>query len=320
MQSTPSLNSPLRLAPTYRDYVWGGERLRPGHYPTAEAWVVYAGNRIENGPLQGQSLAQAAERFGPELLGDAAFRQTGQRFPLLIKLLDCAAWLSLQVHPNDAQAVQLAGPGFFGKTEAWHFIETAPGAQILCGVRPGASLEALAGAITDGSILELIEKISVQAGDTLLLSPGMMHALGPGLLVYEVQQTSDLTYRVYDWGRPASEARKLHIAESLAVADPSKTAQVVPRPDFSSGPVQRLTASQYFELDLLGLEGGELALDTRGASFHALTVLSGEARLVGADWEIGLKALESLVVPAALGKYAIAAAGPLRALKAQAPA
>jgi mannose-6-phosphate isomerase len=319
MRPDPALRCALRLAPTYRDYVWGGERLRPGHRPTAEAWVIYAENLIENGPLAGERLGQAAARFGPDLLGMAAYRQTGARFPLLIKLLDCAAWLSLQVHPNDAQAVELAGPGFFGKTEAWHFIEAGAEAQILCGVRSGVSRESLAAAIQNGSVLDLIEKVSVETGDTILLTPGMMHALGPGLLVYEVQQTSDLTYRVYDWGRPASAARKLHIAESLAVADPEKTAQVVRLPSLEAAPVQGLTRSDYFVLEMIGGAPGRLELDTRGESFHALTLLSGQASLQGDGWEARLAPLESLVIPAAAGGYALSAQTPIRMLKAQVP-
>ncbi len=111
-----SLNSFLKLTPEYRDYVWGGDRLRPGHNPTAEAWVIWEKDRIETGPLAGKTLGEAAQEFGSALLGEKVVARTGLRFPLLIKLLDCAQWLSLQVHPNDEQALQLEGPGQFGKT------------------------------------------------------------------------------------------------------------------------------------------------------------------------------------------------------------
>ncbi len=104
----------LKLVPSYRDYVWGGDRLRPGHSPTAEAWVVWEQDEIESGSLAGKTLGEAAMRFGEALLGAKAMTRTGTRFPLLIKLLDCEQWLSLQVHPNDRQAVELEGPGQFG--------------------------------------------------------------------------------------------------------------------------------------------------------------------------------------------------------------
>src|SRR5574341_672 len=114
--SSMALNSFLKLTPSYRDYVWGGERLRPGHYLTAEAWVFWEEDVIESGPLAGRTLGEAAAQLGEELLGAKAISRTGTRFPLLIKLLDCAECLSLQVHPNDEQAAELEGAGQFGKT------------------------------------------------------------------------------------------------------------------------------------------------------------------------------------------------------------
>ena len=109
-----ALNSFLRVDPEYRDYIWGGDRLRPGHVPTAEAWVVWEGDRIKEGELSGKTLADVSTQYGEALLGRRAASRTGMRFPLLVKLLDCAQWLSLQVHPNDEQAVALEGPGQFG--------------------------------------------------------------------------------------------------------------------------------------------------------------------------------------------------------------
>ncbi|HKJ27796.1 MAG TPA: type I phosphomannose isomerase catalytic subunit, partial [Anaerolineales bacterium] len=108
------LNSFLKLMPAYRDYVWGGEKLRPGHNPTAEAWVVWEDDIIEAGALAGKTLGEVASQFGETFLGAKVTSHTGTRFPLLIKLLDCAQWLSLQVHPNDEQAIELEGAGQFG--------------------------------------------------------------------------------------------------------------------------------------------------------------------------------------------------------------
>ena len=122
------LPSFLKLTPAYRDYVWGGDRLRPGHTPTAESWVVWEGDVIESGPLAGKTLGEAAQEYGEALLGEKTISRTGTRFPLLIKLLDCAQWLSLQVHPNDQLAVELEGQGQFGKTEAWHVVAAHPAA------------------------------------------------------------------------------------------------------------------------------------------------------------------------------------------------
>ena len=194
--------SPFSLAPEYRDYVWGGSRLRPEIVPTAEAWVIYAGNRITSGPYAGRTLSELSDEFSVDLLGTRAIAQTGSRFPVLVKILDCAQWLSLQVHPNDEQAQRLEGESFFGKTEAWHVLEAEPNAKLVAGIKPNISAVQLTSAIQSKSeaILELVEMVEVEAGDTLFMNPGTIHALGPGMLIYEIQQTSDLTYRVYDWG------------------------------------------------------------------------------------------------------------------------
>src|SRR3972149_1360115 len=241
--------TPFSLAPEYRDYVWGGARLRPGIVPTAEAWIIYAGNRVSSGPYAGRVLAELAEDFGTELLGTRAVAQTGKRFPVLVKILDCAQWLSLQVHPNDEQAVKLEGEGFFGKTEAWHVLESEPNTKLIIGIKPNITAEALADSIKNGTILASVQSVEVKEGDTLFMSPGTIHALGPGLLMYEIPQTSDLTYRVYDWGRPETETRKLHIDKALAVSNPNVTASVLHAPQVNDGDVKTLTQCEYFKLE-----------------------------------------------------------------------
>ena len=200
------MNNLLQLIPEYRDYLWGGQRLRPGTL-TAEAWIVYEGDRIANGSLHGQTLAEAAQQLGADLLGQKTVSRTGTRFPLLIKILDCNDWLSVQVHPNDEQARQMEGPDQFGKTEAWHILEAVDGAQLIAGVKEGTTAEALAAAIRNGTIIDRVQYHAAHTGDTIFMPAGTLHALGPGFLVYEVQQTSNITYRIFDWNRPASAGR-----------------------------------------------------------------------------------------------------------------
>lgn len=302
------------LEPQYRDYVWGGKRLRPGQ-TTAEVWAVHEDNRISSGPLAGKTLAQASEELGAQLLGSLPVERTGTRFPLLIKLLDCAQWLSLQVHPNDQQAVELEGPGHFGKTEAWHFIEAEPGAEILCGFRPGVPPEAIRKSVRDGSILDYAQRTPVHAGDTFFIKPGTLHALGPGLLVYEVQQTSNITYRVYDWGRPASAGRQLHIEQSLAVLDPEASGQPVPPPAFQDGAGRLLVKCEYFSLELLTTEQKPISLSPSGLSFHTLTVIEGSVHLSGEDWEVDLDRFAAALVPACVTNYEIRPRSSSRLLK-----
>jgi mannose-6-phosphate isomerase len=306
---------PLQLVPEYRDYVWGGMRLRPGDQRTAEAWVVYEQNQIKNGDLAGKSLLEAVQSLGPDLLGRRVYERTGSRFPLLIKLLDCADWLSLQVHPNDEQARRLEGPDQFGKTEAWHILEADPGAKLLFGLHPGTTPEVLKEAVSDGTILDLVQEHQVQPGDTVFIRPGMIHALGPGLLIYEVQQTSNITYRVFDWNRPAAAGRKLHIEQSLEVLDPQAEARIVPRPALPEGGRSELAQSQYFTLELLHGEEKALDLDPQGETFHTLTVTAGQARVEGRGWSLDLHRLDSLVLPANTGPYRLIPQGRMSALK-----
>jgi mannose-6-phosphate isomerase len=284
--------------------------------PTAEAWVVYEGDQVASGPYAGRTLAELASEFGVELLGRRAVAQTGFRFPILVKLLDCAQWLSLQVHPNDEQAVALESAGLFGKTEAWQVLEAAPGSELIAGMKPGVSAESLADSIRNGTVLDTVQKIEVKAGDTLFMSPGTIHALGPGLLIYEIQQTSDLTYRVYDWGRPQTETRKLHIDKALAVSRPDAAGSVLPAPVLADGETRVLSQCQYFNLELIVAKEKTVNLNTLGESFHALTVIEGQAKVVvGQDSQL-LERFETVLIPADCGAYSIQPVEGCRVLKA----
>jgi mannose-6-phosphate isomerase len=308
MNAAQVLKEAVRLEPRFRDYVWGGDRLRPGISPTAEAWVIYEGDTIAGGPFAGKTLGEAAAELGESLLGPRVIAHSGPRFPLLVKLLDCAAWLSLQVHPNDEQARRLEGPDQFGKTEAWFFIEAAANAEILCGLRAGSTPGEMETAVRGGKLLDLMTRHAVHPGDSIFIRPGMIHALGPGMLVYEVQQTSDITYRVWDWDRPATAGRALHIEKTLAVADPYAASALIPAETSAAG-VRRLITCDYFALEQLTLGAQPLHLDTEGQTFHALTCIFGEARLEGQGWQTTLRRFESTVIPAACGTYQITGAG-----------
>lgn len=315
MTQNVKLNSFLKLIPSYRDYVWGGDRLRPGHNPTAEAWVVWEDDQIESGALAGKTLGETAAEFGADLLGTKALSRTGTRFPLLIKLLDCAQWLSLQVHPNDEEALALEGPGQFGKTEAWHILEAKPDATLIAGLKPGTSAETLASSIRDGSVIDHVQYANVKAGDTVFMPAGTLHALGPGLLVYEVQQTSNWTYRVYDWGRPQTEARPLHIDKSIQVTAADFEAPIIPMPAFEDGSQERLVQSQYFTLEMLCASTNPIQLDTKGESFHAITVIEGQAVLRSGEERLELDKFHTAVIPASTGKYQLEPLSNCRALK-----
>jgi len=314
---TINLDSFLKLTPSYRDYVWGGDRLRPGHNPTAEAWVVWEDDVIESGSLAGKTLGEVAAQFGADLLGAKAMARTGSRFPLLIKLLDCAQWLSLQVHPDDAQAVELEGAGQFGKTEAWHILDSESNAQLIAGLKPNTSAETLADSIRDETIIEHSQYVNVKQGDTIFMPAGTLHALGPGLLVYEVQQTSDWTYRVYDWGRPATEKRPLHIEKSVRVTRADFTAPITSAPEYGDGTQHMLVGCDYFTLEMLSAESNQIELDTKGESFHAITVIDGRARLQAGNDFVELDTFQTAVIPARVGGYQFQPLTNVRALKSR---
>jgi mannose-6-phosphate isomerase len=310
-----SLNSFLKLTPSYRDYVWGGASLRPGHALTAEAWVVWEGDLIETGEFAGKTLGEVSSQFGEVFVGTKTAAQTGTKFPLLIKLLDCAQWLSLQVHPDDDQAIELESPGQFGKTEAWHILEAEPEARLIAGLKPNTPRGVLADAIRNGTILEHVQYASIRQGDTVFMPAGTLHALGPGLLVYEVQQTSDLTYRVYDWGRPASEKRPLHIEKSIRVTRTDLAAPITPMPDTADGTRHTLVQCEYFKLEMLAGISKSIELDTLGESFHAITIIEGNAILKAGNEQVELERFQTAIVPAQMGSYQFQPIANCRALK-----
>jgi mannose-6-phosphate isomerase len=309
------------LEPQYRERVWGGQRLKAADPPVGEAWVAFEESRVSEGEHAGRTVAELSSEYGEHLLGREVSEAYGTRFPLLVKLLDCADWLSVQVHPNDEQAERMVGPGEMGKSEAWHFIEAEPGATIYAGIKQGTSEEELEAAIREGRVLEVAEQLEVKAGETVYIPAGTLHALGPGLLLYEVQQSSDTTYRVYDWDRPASAGRKLHVEESVAVTDPRKGAIVEPAPHLSGTAAARALACPHFELEVIGLGLEALEGDTRGEHFHLLTVTEGSVELSREGEAVRLDKYETALVAGGAGAYRMRADGEgARLLRAAVPA
>lgn len=309
------------LEPQYRERVWGGQRLKAADPPVGEAWVAFGESLVRDGGHAGRSVAELAEEYGEQLLGRAVLERYGTRFPLLVKLLDCADWLSVQVHPDDEQARRLVGPGEFGKSEAWHFIEAEPGASIYAGIKQGTSGEELEAAIRDGRVLEVAERLGVKAGETVYIPAGTLHSLGPGLLLYEVQQSSDTTFRVYDWDRPASAGRKLHVEESVAVIDPRKGADVRPARRLRGTSAAAALVCPYFELEVVRLDDGALDEDTGGETFHVLTVTEGSVELSRDGESVRLAKYETALVAGGAGAYKLSAeAGGARLLRAAVPA
>jgi mannose-6-phosphate isomerase len=219
---------PLTFQPVFKERVWGGRELErlygkklPPGAVIGESWEISdrPGDEsiITNGKFAGKSLRWLMENHAHELLG-AARPAAGNRFPLLIKILDAREKLSLQVHPPAHKAAELSGEP---KTEMWFVAEAAPDAELFVGLKRGMTRAEFEKKISDGSVAECFHRVPVRAGDTMFLPSGRVHAIGDGLVIFEIQQNSDTTYRVFDWNRVGldNKPRELHIAQSLASID-----------------------------------------------------------------------------------------------------
>jgi mannose-6-phosphate isomerase len=298
---------PLLLDAPVVHRVWGGSRFQAAHGPIGEVWLVHEDNVIQQGPLAGSTLAGATSKMGSALLGRRLTERGERRFPLLIKVIDAAEWLSIQVHPDDEQAALLEGPHHRGKTEAWYVLESDTGAAIIAGIKPEVTPAQLENALGSREILDLVQRHELRAGDAVLLPAGAVHALGPGMVIYEIQQSSDITYRIYDWDRPIGEGRRLHFEQSRRSIKPSLRVNVDHIADPPPGNLSTVAASEYFTLQLGRAGSIPMAFDTEGDVFHIVTVIQDSATLTGDGWTLTVSPYETAAIPAAIGPYAITA-------------
>ena len=312
---------PLLFRHVYRDYLWGGDRIarRFGREDApercAESWEISphpdGPSVVSNGPLAGRDLQSLCDEFGPKLLGSAV---DGTRFPLLIKLIDARQKLSVQVHPSDETAAAVGGEP---KTEMWYVLDAAPGARIYCGLRGCPGPRTLRDALAAHRVPDLLVAHDSEVGSAMFVPGGTVHAIGEGNLVFEVQQNSNTTYRVFDWDRVDANgrARELHVDKAVSVIQWRAPApgflRPVAEPDSGAGNRRsRILRSDFFELHATTLRAPEsVVLD--GTTFHALFVRDGAARLSwpGMDGPLDLPLGTSCLVPAALGSYELAPLG-----------
>lgn len=306
---------PLAFVPVYQGVVWGGRRMErwrtglpPG--PIGESWDIADHARgmsvVAHGPFAGQTLRQLVERWGRSLIGG---NWTGGDFPLLVKLIDAQERLSVQVHPDDDLARSL-GVGERGKTESWLLLEE--GGELFVGTRPGTTRDSFAAALASGTVAQTLNRFTASAGDCFFLPARTVHALGRGCLVYEVQQTCDVTFRVDDWGRVGLDGkpRPLHRDQSLATIDfaagcsgPVRSASLA-HP--AGGTVRRLVDCAYFSLEeriaRLTAGGGD-------GSCAIVVCLEGHGDLATAAGSLALAPMQSVLVPACAGAWNTRAAG-----------
>jgi mannose-6-phosphate isomerase len=312
-----------------KDYLWGGRNLAtklgralPAEGVVAESWEIAAhedgASVVENGPYAGQTLAQVHAEWGLDLIGrNNAWAQARGKFPLLVKLLDAHSPLSVQVHPDDGYALAHEG-NELGKTEMWVVLHAEPGAELIVGVTAGTTPEAFRRAIAENRLEPYLHRVPVQAGDHICVPAGTLHAIMGGLLIAEIQQNSNTTYRVYDWGRVGADgkARPLHVDKALDVIDFGRVhPQIIPPTllaDDAGVRRELLCRNRYFTTERITLAAGAaLRGACTGDSLEIWGVLEGEAAVD----ELALSAVRFCLLPAALGEYTVRANTPATLLR-----
>jgi mannose-6-phosphate isomerase len=291
---------PFLLMPIFDERPWGVRDLRPVYTkvvkePIGESWLTWSENRIANGPFAGRRLGEIVSEYKRDIVGTSAVYE--DRFPLLVKFLFPAEKLSVQVHPDDAAAQKMGEP--CGKTECWYVLDAKPGAQVALGLKSGTTLDDFEASIRENRAEELLNWIEVHSGEMLYVAAGTVHTIGGGMVLVETQQTSDTTYRLYDYGRP----RELHIKDGLAAIKLKTRAGKVVR-DVNTDP-NMLVQSPFFQVEKLKLSE-PLQASVSPNSPHIVVAIEGAAMLECAGMApISFAKGEAVVVPASVPQYLV---------------
>ncbi|MBP3243069.1 MAG: mannose-6-phosphate isomerase, class I [Ruminococcus sp.] len=300
---------PFELTPPIKDYIWGGTRLRDEFGKEskldrlAESWELSCHKDgvsvIKTGEFAGMTLPQFLEEH-PEALGENCDKF--DFFPVLIKLIDAKDNLSVQVHPDNDYAMRVEGE--YGKTEMWYIVDCDPDAELIYGFKDEISQEDFRRAIEENTLLDKVNRVKVKKGDVFFIKSGTLHAIGKGILIAEIQQNSNTTYRVYDYGRVGADGkpRELHIEKALEVTDrtPAPMNTIAPAQEMGDGlSIQQLASCEYFSVMKFTMaEGGELFFNHVQGSFQHFLVVEGTGSLVCGDEVLPVKKGSSVFVPA----------------------
>lgn len=303
---------PMLLAPALHVKIWGGRKLEgemnkslPTPEPYGESWELHDTSTVINGAYAGRTLGHLLGELGAALVGKG--NDPAEGFPLLAKFIDASKWLSIQVHPNDEQAKELEGDPR-GKTEAWLILNAEDNARLVVGVTPGTTREGMAQAIQDHKLEDLLAYETVRAGDVFYIRANTIHAIGPGIMLYEIQQSSNVTYRLYDWGRLDlnGKPRELHIEKGVQVARIDELPSIT-HPTSDTDELE-MVKGDYFVTLRYELDGGSKLANTAG-KFHALTCIEGAVEVSSADTTIELGKGQTALVPAGLPTYEVTGTG-----------
>lgn len=303
----------LKLTPAFKDYLWGGTRLRDDFQKDcdfdkiAESWELSCHkdgpSTIANGEFKGLTLSEYIDKAGKSVLGTDC--EKFENFPILIKLIDAKDNLSVQVHPDNEYAQRVEGE--YGKTEMWYIVDCDEGATLLYGFKDTITKDEFAQRIADNTLLEVTNAVPVKKGDVFFIQAGTLHAIGKGILIAEIQQNSNTTYRIYDYGRVGKDGkpRELHVEKAKDVTDlcPAKAYPETPVEQKDGYTSKLLSSCDYFTTYAVDVDS-KAVLEADEKSFLSLLILDGECEIT-ADDTVKAKKGDSIFVPAGTGKVIV---------------
>ena len=302
---------PLQFEPILKERIWGGEKLNSvlnkpiTSKSTGESWEISTVEGdvsvISNGTLKGISLNEIIGNFPKEVLGTAVFEKFGKQFPLLFKYLDAKTDLSIQVHPNDELAKERHNS--FGKTEMWYIMQADEGSRIIVGFKNNSNAKEYVSHLENNTLLALLEEVKVKTGDVFFLETGTVHAIGAGLLVAEIQQTSDITYRLYDFDRVDSEGnkRELHVELALEAINYNKV-ETQKKYNKQENVSNKMVNCPYFTTNYLNI-AGEINVSKSATSFTVYMCTEGEFQLEYNQEQYHYSKGDTVLIPAAMTDF-----------------
>lgn len=296
---------PIRFENLYFEKIWGGRALDKfrENLPDGligESWDIACHPNgtgiVENGYLKGKRFNELIELYGEEFLGKNVDKDN---FPLLIKLINSREKLSVQVHPGDEYAKK--NENQLGKTEAWYIVDAEEGAYIIVGIKP-CTKDEFKNAIEEGNVEEYLNKVPVKKGDAFLINSGLVHAICEGVVIAEIQQNSDVTYRVYDYGRP----REIHVEKALDVINFNEKSEKIQAEvtSFEGYTKEELCSSDYFVIERYKISS-EFNEESNQDRFEMITIVEGSGEIINNNYIIKVATGDSILIPACIGKYKV---------------
>lgn len=312
------LSYPIKFTPIFKEYLWGGTKLKEvlekdvRTETASESWELSAveGNisQVANGDLQGKNLQQLIDAYTSDLLGASIYERFGTKFPILIKFIDARLDLSVQLHPHDELAKKRHNS--FGKTEMWHVMQADPGSKLIVGFNQNLTRETYLEHLEKGKLLEILNLEEVVAGDTYFINTGKVHAIGAGILLAEIQQTSDITYRIYDYERKDKEGntRELHTELAVDAIDYNLREDFKVNYEKHHNIANKMVSCPYFVTNYLNVIGTFVQQLVNRDSFTIYLCVAGKAQVKIGEHTENLSMGQTILVPAVVNEVVISAA------------